>query len=935
MASVRSVIELAVIGSTRGLNAAAAEARAMAERIAAAEDRVSDARRRSAEAESRVADVEARLAGARAQHTAALSQIGVAETNLARARENSSGSTTRLSQAEDRLEALRRGGASAETIARAEADIARVRTEADTAAQNLQRAEAQLERARANASRRAGDIAALEERLAQARGNAFRSSEDLARAERDLAAVRRRGTDDMNRQRDGILGIFDALGRLADAFSGADGASTSLLSKLAALNSVFSTIGGPIVQAVVGLAQFAAIMGALGEIVGVVGGLIGQALAGVPALLLAIGAAAGTVFLGLDGIKKAAEVMTPAFDKLKASVSEVFVRQLTPAFRDLAAAIPKLTDGFRFIAVALSGIAQQVIGFVTSARGIEVINGILRGTATLFSSMAPGIRTFVQGLLEAANVGKTAFAALGTAIGSVFATLGDVFSRLAADGTIGKAVQGLAATITGLGAVLGPVVELFLRMGAALGDSVGVALQGVGSAITQVTPFFVKLADVAGKVLVDAFKQLGPPLRELVDSILPGAGAGLDGFASIMHNVVLPAIAGFINFLRTDGIPGIVAFTKGAIVQFLEFGKGVIAAMDGVLATVQGLFTALALIPGPFQQQFAEGAAVIKAYREKLDGLKTTINSMESKVVAFTVQVPEDRTTGERGVLGVAAAMDRAAAAPKSTAFTVRVPSDRTTGEQGILGVVAAQERVQNKTVTTTANVPSGPTIGLEGNQVLEGAIGAVLDKTVTTTSNVPGTPVLGAQGNQALTGAIANVNSKTTTTTGNVPGSPTMGTQGNQALTGAINNVISKTVQITANVAGEGAVRSLIGAISSVVSKTVNIVANVIGNPFGRASGGPVLSGQTYLVGEKGPELLTIGSTSGFVTDAQRTRRVLGGSTESVAPSGAPLPGGDAPITVNVMLSQDQIAGIAQVEIARRDRATKRTVLAGSGVTF
>jgi hypothetical protein len=122
-----------------------------------------------------------------------------------------------------------------------------------------------------------------------------------------------------------------------------------------------------------------------------------------------------------------------------------------------------------------------VIGFVTSARGIEVINGILRGTATLFSSMAPGIRTFVQGLLEAANVGKTAFAALGTAIGSVFATLGDVFSRLAADGTIGKAVQGLAATITGLGAVLGPVVELFLRMGAALGDSVGVALQGVGS----------------------------------------------------------------------------------------------------------------------------------------------------------------------------------------------------------------------------------------------------------------------------------------------------------------------------------------------------------------------------------------------------------------------------------------------------------------------
>jgi NAD(P)-dependent dehydrogenase (short-subunit alcohol dehydrogenase family) len=52
MASVRSTIELVITGSTRGLGAAAAEARAMAERIAAAEDRVSDARRRSAEAET-------------------------------------------------------------------------------------------------------------------------------------------------------------------------------------------------------------------------------------------------------------------------------------------------------------------------------------------------------------------------------------------------------------------------------------------------------------------------------------------------------------------------------------------------------------------------------------------------------------------------------------------------------------------------------------------------------------------------------------------------------------------------------------------------------------------------------------------------------------------------------------------------------------------
>jgi lambda family phage tail tape measure protein len=43
------------------------------------------------------------------------------------------------------------------------------------------------------------------------------------------------------------------------------------------------------------------------------------------------------------------------------------------------------------------------------------------------------------------------------------------------------------------------------------------------------------------------------------------------------------------------------------------------------------------------------------------------------------------------------------------------------------------------------------------------------------------------------------------------------------------------------------------------------SLVGNGLGG--GRASGGPVQSGSTYLVGEKGPELLTMGSQSGHVT--------------------------------------------------------------------
>jgi hypothetical protein len=43
-----------------------------------------------------------------------------------------------------------------------------------------------------------------------------------------------------------------------------------------------------------------------------------------------------------------------------------------------------------------------------------------------------------------------------------------------------------------------------------------------------------------------------------------------------------------------------------------------------------------------------------------------------------------------------------------------------------------------------------------------------------------------------------------------------------------------------------------------------------------GRASGGPVLAGRTYLVGEQGPELLTLGGTSGFITPTQKLAPTL-----------------------------------------------------------
>jgi uncharacterized protein YjbJ (UPF0337 family) len=66
--------------------------------------------------------------------------------------------------------------------------------------------------------------------------------------------------------------------------------------------------------------------------------------------------------------------------------------------------------------------------------------------------------------------------------------------------------------------------------------------------------------------------------------------------------------------------------------------------------------------------------------------------------------------------------------------------------------------------------------------------------------------------------------------------------------------------------------------------------VAAGVTKPDGaRAAGGPVGAGMTYLVGERGPELLTMGG-SGHVTDATTTKKALGGTTVNNYFEGVPI---------------------------------------------
>jgi hypothetical protein len=90
--------------------------------------------------------------------------------------------------------------------------------------------------------------------------------------------------------------------------------------------------------------------------------------------------------------------------------------------------------------------------------------------------------------------------------------------------------------------------------------------------------------------------------------------------------------------------------------------------------------------------------------------------------------------------------------------------------------------------------------------------------------------------------------------------------------------NIKVNTGSAFANIAAlRAALRNLRGA-------TVDAAVTAKAWDKGRASGGPVSAGRTYLVGEKGPELLSMGNQGGHITPNHRLGQARGGGSDARA---------------------------------------------------
>jgi phage-related protein len=334
--------------------------------------------------------------------------------------------------------------------------------------------------------------------------------------------------------------------------------------------------------------------------------LIATLLAGLPSLLFAFGGAAAAVALGLEGIKKAAQGFSPTIDRLKASLSKTFADQLTKPFIELNKIAPVLDKGLNAIAVSLSGIIKDLIGFATSVQGMKQLENILQNSAKFFEQLRPAILDGAKAFATLASAASNQFGILANTLARFSNQFGDIVNQAVATGTLSKALQGLndvldsllrgfnslfQAGLEAMGVLGGPIVTLFdgfigaiVALMPALNALSKLVFNVLGEAFKQLipifnalTPSFTLLADVLGDVLVGALKVIGPMLTrvaEILNAVL------LQALEKIQ-----PFIGPFLNFLSQMGAliseTLLVAFGALAplLAQFLQFVSDILTAL--------------------------------------------------------------------------------------------------------------------------------------------------------------------------------------------------------------------------------------------------------------------------------------------------------------------------------------------------------------------
>lgn len=331
----------------------------------------------------------------------------------------------------------------------------------------------------------------------------------------------------------------------------------------------FYTVGGAAINAVRALARLRqgtllvlAVLALIAPALALISGL----LVTLPAAFAAITVPIAAVALGLDGIKKAAEVSKAEFEALRQVMNDRWQANLTPVFQQLNQLGPMLRESMPKVADGMTAMAQGFADAVTSKSGMDGIRNTIENIGEALARSKQGVTDFTNGLINLVSALSDKFPGLADAFnrtGKSFLEWVDKITEKGPDGVsqLDAAMKSLGDTLTSLNGLLGD----FFRSG--------------WDNLTN--------GDFAGSM-----KGFVETLRSLVQDTLPALARGFEGIASALKPVaaIVSAIDTTMSTLGAK-LPDINDFKdelSGGSVDKLLWGDKIGGWIEGLRATVKG-----------------------------------------------------------------------------------------------------------------------------------------------------------------------------------------------------------------------------------------------------------------------------------------------------------------------------------------------------------
>lgn len=316
---------------------------------------------------------------------------------------------------------------------------------------------------------------------------------------------------------------YDQLFRsIESGFSNVAGAGGEAMSSVRGQVGAMLNLTLQLARAVVGVATALYQVGAVATVIELAGAGVTAAWGGLSTVIAAINpalalvaVAAGTVWLGFDGIKKAAGTLIPELGRLKAAASETFEKGMTPAFERLRSVIPTVEAGVRNVATAISSGADQLSNWIVQIDEIGRLETIFNNVTNALQTLNPRIVSIVDSMSKVMEL-ESGFKALTGAVDQFATSFHAGVTETIGDGSLNRAFEGLEGTLRALARGFAELVTNGIQVFAG-------AAPGVNSLLNSMSDFFGRFDwERLGKAVGNVFDGLATAIDNVPTETIEG-----------------------------------------------------------------------------------------------------------------------------------------------------------------------------------------------------------------------------------------------------------------------------------------------------------------------------------------------------------------------------------------------------------------------------